>query len=57
MDKKCFADMGNNCFALNEKKCENCKFYRTDLDVLQIEKDVASYRTGVVKNEKVFLRK
>lgn len=57
MNKKCFADMGNNCYALNDKKCENCKFYRTDLDILQIEKDVASYRTGVIKNEKVFLRK
>ena len=57
MEKRCFADAGEYCFALREKKCENCKFYRTDLDILQIEKDDASYRTGVVKNEKVFLRK
>ncbi len=26
--KKCFADMKDKCFALVEKKCEGCLFYK-----------------------------
>ena len=26
--KKCFADMKDKCFALVEKKCEGCPFYK-----------------------------
>lgn len=35
--KRCFADNGQNCTALKEKDCENCKFYRTDLQKGNIE--------------------
>lgn len=41
--KRCFADNGNNCTALNKKDCKNCKFYRTDLVKAIIEYDIKNY--------------
>ena len=33
MDKKCFADKGSYCMALDEKKCAGCNFYQTKQEV------------------------
>ncbi len=41
--QKCFADNEKNCTALKEKNCENCKFYRTDLQRGIIEWDITIY--------------
>lgn len=41
--KRCFADRGDYCTALNKKECKNCKFYRTDLQIPQIEFDIHEY--------------
>jgi hypothetical protein len=43
MEKRCFADAGEYCFALREKKCENCKFYRTDIAYIDIIRDINRY--------------
>lgn len=43
MEKRCFADAGERCIALKEKKCENCKFYRTDISYIDITKDINWY--------------
>lgn len=39
----CFANNGKFCIALNEKKCYECKFYRNDLKIEDIEKDIKTY--------------
>ena len=41
--KRCFADNGNNCTALKEKDCKNCRFYRADLQIANIEWDIKNY--------------
>lgn len=41
--KRCFADNGNNCTALKEKDCKNCRFYRADLTKANIEWDIKNY--------------
>lgn len=33
MDKKCFADKGIYCMALEKKNCAGCSFYQTKQDV------------------------
>ena len=43
LEKRCFADKGEYCTALKEKNCKNCKFYRTDLYIAQIEYDIQNY--------------
>lgn len=44
MDKKCFADDGQNtCRILLSKNCDGCKFYRTKSDY------VAAYNSSVLK--------
>ena len=48
--RKCFADDGENCSALNKKECKNCKFYREDISKLKIECDIQNYG-GKNKNE------
>lgn len=50
MKEKCFADMDNRCYVLKNKKCENCKFYRADIDIASIERDIKLYEIGVKKN-------
>ena len=48
--EKCFAiDFDGNCTALKNKKCENCKFYRTDRSISEIERDIKLYENGVKK--------
>ncbi len=49
MKENCFADMEIKCYALQKKKCENCKFYRTDRSISEIEKDIKLYEIGVKK--------
>ena len=49
MNKKCFADMDNKCYALQKKNCNNCKFYRTDRCISEIERDIKLYEIGVKK--------
>lgn len=39
----CFANNGKFCVALNEKRCHKCKFYRTDLKMEDIDKDIKLY--------------
>lgn len=41
--KKCFADYDGRCLALKKKECKNCKFYRTDLQYGELERDVRGY--------------
>ena len=41
--KRCFADTGSSCSALNKKECKNCKFYRVDLQRINIESDIKNY--------------
>lgn len=41
--KKCFADYGGRCLALKKKECKNCKFYRTDVQYGELERDVRGY--------------
>lgn len=43
MEKRCFADAGGYCFALEEKKCDNCKFYRSDITYLDVIRDINRY--------------
>ena len=33
LDKKCFADKGYYCMALEEKECAGCSFYQTKQEV------------------------
>lgn len=47
--KDCFAYLGNgDCYGLNYLYCskEKCKFYRTDLKVSNIERDIREYING-----------
>lgn len=43
----CFAYKERNrhsgCKALKEIKCENCKFYRNDINEAEIERDIREY--------------
>ena len=57
--EKCFAlNFEGNCTALKEKKCENCKFYRTDLNRYHIEREIENYSPEGKKNDyKILLRK
>lgn len=41
--KRCFADLESNCYALKKKECKYCKFYRTDLQISNIEWDIQNY--------------
>ena len=49
MKEKCYADMGIKCYGLSKKKCENCKFFRTDRSILEIERDIKLYENGAKK--------
>ena len=50
--KRCFADRGDYCTALRKKECENCKFYKSDLQIANIEWDIQNYDGGK-KNENI----
>ena len=45
--KDCFAYKERNghsgCSALSEKDCNNCKFYRNDINQFEIEKSIKEY--------------
>lgn len=50
--EKCFAlNIANQCTALKEKKCKNCKFYRTDISKYNIEMEILRYSPEGKKNE------
>ena len=57
--EKCFAlNFEGNCTALKEKKCENCSFYRTDLNRYRIEREIEYYSPEGKKNDyEILLRK
>lgn len=40
----CFANREGSCNALNEKNCDNCRFYRNDLNQVNIEQEVKKYK-------------
>ena len=46
-NKDCFAYKERNrhsgCKALKEIDCENCKFYKNDINEAEIERDVSNY--------------
>ena len=50
--KRCFADRGEYCTALIKKDCKNCKFYRADLHIVNIEWDIKNYG-GRCKDENI----
>lgn len=50
--EKCFAiNINGECTALKEKRCEKCKFYRTDISMYEIEEDIRRYSPEGKKNE------
>ena len=57
--EKCFAlNFEGKCLALKEKKCENCNFYRTDLNIYHIEREIEYYSPeGKKDGNKILLRK
>lgn len=56
----CFAysKLNKGCTALKEKECDNCNFYRTDLNRYQIEREILRYSPEGKKNDyEILLRK
>lgn len=47
----CFAFENNDCLALTEINCENCRFYNDKLTLKEIEEDIREY-TKKKYNEK-----
>ena len=45
-NKDCFAYHKNNCYGLNKLYCKNreCKFYRKDITIEEIEKNIKLYK-------------
>ena len=42
--ERCFAmNKYGDCLALRRKKCNKCKFYRTDISMYEIEEDIRRY--------------
>ena len=43
--KDCFAYQGNKCYCLDKLYCKNqfCSFYRNDISISEIEKDIQMY--------------
>lgn len=56
---RCFAlNSEGVCTALKKKRCKNCKFYRTDLNINNIEREIDYYSPEGKKNDyEIFLRK
>lgn len=46
MAKKCFADAGKECLALNEKHCQGCYFYKPVKRAVEELKNSAEFHTN-----------
>lgn len=44
-----------NCSALVNKKCNNCKFYRNDLNRQDIESDIKTYASSKSTRKKEYI--
>ena len=48
----CFANIEDDCTAVWNKDCYNCKFYRNDITREHIEQDIFNYGTDIVNKKK-----